>query len=361
MARPVVIRYRRQRGYCLDCGKVFSSRSPEDLPKSRIGPVARAVAGYLHYAARTPFQSVARIFKGLYGMDITPEALAGFDKKLARNGRPLYELIEDMARYSSVVNVDETGWPVGPKNQWLWTYTNPQFALFMIDETRAGEVPQSVLGEKYSGVLCSDCFGAYNRIEAQAKQKCLAHYERGAKDLEKFYPHDEPALLFASSMKDIFKRARQTKRDWLQEKISNQQATQAADRFEKELDALTDEPLENHDGDNLRKRLIKHSDENFTFLRYGEVDPDNNRAERALRPSVVMRKVSYGNNSQTGAYNHQTLITLIETAKLHGAEPLDLMRALACNKDANELKSMLFGLGNGSKVGAQPPEPAAPT
>ncbi|MBU4211929.1 MAG: transposase, partial [Verrucomicrobia bacterium] len=97
------------------------------------------------------------------------------------------------------------------------------------------------------------------------------------------------------------------------------------------------------DAENLRKRLVTHRDANFTFLRYNEVEPDNNRAERALRPSVVMRKITYGNNSETGARNHEILMSLVETSKLHDADPLDLMMSLASGRDSAEIKPVLFG------------------
>jgi len=176
-----------------------------------------------------------------------------------------------------------------------------------------------------------------------AKQKRLTHYERAAKNLEKFYPRDQPANLFAVCLKDIFKRARQAKRDWLAGIIGAEKANQMGKDFEEELDQMVELPIENHDAENLRKRLVTHRDENFTFLRFKEIDPDNNRAERALRPSVVMRKITYGNNSESGARNHETLMTLVETSKLHNANHLDLMLELASGRNPDQIKHILFG------------------
>lgn len=329
IVRPVLTRFVKQRGYCRDCGKTFFPTSEDERPKGYIGPVAVATAGYLRYVIKMPFEGVRKILAGLWGIEITPATLVGFDKKLADSGRPCYEHIADMVRYSSDINVDETSWPCGKLTQWLWTFTNPDCAFFKITSSRAGTVPAGVLGEHYGGVLGSDCFSAYNTLEALAKQKCLTHYERAATNLEKFYPQDQPANLFALSLKDIFKRARQAKRDWLANLIGNERAHQMAKDFEEELDQLLERPLENQDADNLRKRLIMHRDENFTFLQFKDVDPDNNRAERALRPSVVMRKITYGNNSASGARNHEILMSLVETSKLHKLNPLDMMLELA--------------------------------
>jgi len=342
IVRPVRTRFVKQRGYCRDCGESFFPLGKGERPKGYIGPVTIAVAGYLRYMIKIPFDGVRKILGGLWGLDLTPAALVGFDKKLAAAGRPYYEQIADMVRFSTGINVDETSWPRGPDMEWLWTFTNPDCAFFKIAPSRAGSVPASVLGEHYGGVLGSDCFSAYNTLAALAKQKCLTHYERAAKNLEKFYPQDQPANLFAVCLKDIFKRARQAKRDWLAGIIGDEKANQMGKDFEEELNQLVELPLDNHDAENLRKRLVTHRDENFTFLRFKEIDPDNNRAERALRPSVVMRKITYGNNSQTGAFNHETLMTLVETVKLHDANPLDLMMNLAVGTDSAKIKTMLF-------------------
>jgi len=343
IVRPVMTRFVKQRGYCRDCGESFFPLGKGERPKGYIGPVAVAVAGYLRYMIKIPFDGVRKILSGLWGLDITPAALVGFDKKLAAAGRPCYEQIADMVRFSTGINVDETSWPCGSGMEWLWTFTNPDCTFFKIAPSRAGNVPTSVLGEHYGGVLGSDCFSAYNTLEALAKQKCLTHYERAAKNLEKFYPQDQPANLFAVCLKDIFKRARQAKRDWLAGIIGDEKANQMGEDFEEELDQMVELPLANLDAENLRKRLVTHRDANFTFLRFKEIDPDNNRAERALRPSVVMRKITYGNNSKTGARNHEILMSLVETAKLHDADPLDLMMSLAAGRDSDEIKPALFG------------------
>lgn len=341
--RPVKTLFVKQRGYCRDCGESFFPLGKDERPKGYIGPVAVAVAGYLRYVIKIPFDGVRKILGGLWGLEITPAALVGFDKKLAAAGQPCYAQIADRIRFSTGINVDETSWPRGPVMEWLWTFTNPDCAFFKIAPSRAGSVPASVLGEHYGGVLGSDCFSAYNTLEALAKQKCLTHYERAAKNLEKFYPQDQPANLFAVCLKDIFKRARQAKRDWLADIIGDEKANQMGKDFEEELDQLLELPLDNHDAENLRKRLMTHKDENFTFLRFKEIDPDNNRAERALRPSVVMRKITYGNNSETGARNHEILMSLVETSKLHNANHLDLMLELASGRTPDQINHILFG------------------
>lgn len=77
------------------------------IPKSRIGPNARAISSYLRYIG-IPFRKVAKISKDIFGLEITHPSLLDFDTKLAHNGEPIYERIKDEVRCSSSINVDET-------------------------------------------------------------------------------------------------------------------------------------------------------------------------------------------------------------------------------------------------------------
>jgi len=346
IVRPKVTLFRKRRGYCRNCGKTFFPRGPGEAPHSRIGPVAKAAAEYLHYAARVPGQTVSLVFAALWQLPFTPSALVGFDTRVACAGRPVYDKIAEAVKYSATLNVDESGWPIGPVHAWIWVLTNPTATLFRIDPSRGSAVVKDVLGENYGGVLGSDCFSAYNPVAAAAKQKCLTHYERAATEIEKFHPSDAAALAFAGAIKGLLKEARQVKRDWLAGALTDTDAAASAATFERRLDTLTATTLDSKDAENLRQRLVTHRDANFTFLRYREVEPDNNRAERALRPSVVTRKTSYGSNSVLGAWNHETVMSLVETARLHGIAPLDVFIDLAKGEPPRSLDAHLSPSGS---------------
>ena len=48
---------------------------------------------------------------------------------------------------------------------------------------------------------------------------------------------------------------------------------------------------------------------------------DNNQAEREIRPAVLMRKASYGNQSERGCETRAILMTIFRTLKRRGLEP----------------------------------------
>ena len=118
-----------------------------------------------------PFEAVRKIFAVLWGLEITPAALVGFEKQLVATGRPFYEQIADLTACSPELNIDETSWPEGKIIKWLWTFVARRQILFKIAASRSGEVIRDVFGQAYNGVLGSDCFSAYNTITAKAKQK----------------------------------------------------------------------------------------------------------------------------------------------------------------------------------------------
>jgi hypothetical protein len=66
----------------------------------------------------------------------------------------------------------------------------------------------------------------------------------------------------------------------------------------------------------------RHWDEWFTFLSHPEVKPDNNDAERALRPIVVHRKVSGGARSDWGAKLVAQMFSFLETVRLQGGSAI---------------------------------------
>jgi hypothetical protein len=58
----------------------------------------------------------------------------------------------------------------------------------------------------------------------------------------------------------------------------------------------------------------------FLFVELEEVEYTNNRAERGIRPSVVMRKISGGNRSDRGARAHEVLMSIMQTHRLQGKD-----------------------------------------
>ena len=79
------------------------------------------------------------------------------------------------------------------------------------------------------------------------------------------------------------------------------------------------------DARRLIKRLWRHQDELFTFLDEPGVPFDNNHAEPAIRPAVIIRKNSQSNRSQRGADTQVILMSVYRTLKQRGLPPIETM------------------------------------
>ncbi|MGB9553095.1 MAG: IS66 family transposase, partial [bacterium] len=166
--------YRFHYGYCQRCKKVVYPKKEKIPANDRIGTEARAVGGYLRHLGLT-YRKVAKLFKDTFDLNLTHPSFLNFNTEQAQNGAPLYEAIKQQVRHSPCVSADETGWRVNGQNHWLWVFTNEDAVLYLIDKSRGSKVVSNILGEKYDGVLGSDFYSGYNRLQAQAKQRCLAH------------------------------------------------------------------------------------------------------------------------------------------------------------------------------------------
>ena len=61
------------------------------------------------------------------------------------------------------------------------------------------------------------------------------------------------------------------------------------------------------------KPLYDHRDWLWTFLDVEGIEPTNNVSERALRPAVIWRKLSFGTQSARGSRFVETILTVVET------------------------------------------------
>ena len=91
---------------------------------------------------------------------------------------------------------------------------------------------------------------------------------------------------------------------------------------------------------------IRHWPGLVVFLDDGRIEMDTNVVERALRPSVLTRKNALFAGSDGGARHWALAMTLIQTAKLNGVDPMAwltdvLERIVSGRTKAHELDTLL--------------------
>jgi hypothetical protein len=304
----------RYRYRCACCGKIVEAPPAEgEMPGARIGPLAIAWSVMLKQALGLPFGKTARVLEELCGLRVSPGALAQAAQRVAARLQPEMDVLRSAIRGSPVVNVDETGWRVGGDNWWLWAFVTKRLALYKAAHSRGSKIIFEELGEDYSGIVIADFFSAYNMLTCE-QQKCLVHLLRELREVAKKNKSKEFAA-FRKRLKRIIADAlRLVARD-MDGDTYERRMLRILDR----VHIMDEAGYKDAHCRRLAKRLRTHEHSLFTFLFYpGEVEPDNNRAERAIRPAVIIRKMSGGSRTPAGAYATADLMSLARTCALNG-------------------------------------------
>lgn len=311
----VVTAYHTEQGYCPNCRRNVESRAHEqppaaNVPHGQLGINALATAAILRVRHRMPFRQVAQLLLDLPGLSVSPAGLVKQIKRLARWLDGKYQDLLRRMRASGQVHVDETGWRIDGQNFWLWAFTDPTFTLYHVDASRGGKVPLKLLGKAFGGTVIADFYSAYDQL-AGNKQRCLTHLMREVKDLSETDPSFADCPMSRRLLRWC-KDALEHKKRWDEQK--DQTYELRASRLEDRLDELMRGKYEHPDADRLCKRLVRYRAELTRFLWEKKLEGTNNAAERALRPAVVMRKITGGNRSESGAAAWAKLASLIRTA-----------------------------------------------
>ena len=205
--RRHVTLFRHPQARCRSCRHWVQKAGEGEILGSMIGPRLRAVAVYLHTDIGISLRKVPRAIADLFEFRFTPAALIGFEKLLATGAEPVVDDIrKKIAASDGAVHADETYWTLDGERAYYWVHATDQYIHFQFDTTRAGEVSRDLLGVDFAGTLVTDCYSAYDAQGAKAKQKCLSHLARTARDWQKLTSSDSPDYRFFDAVKEWVKR-----------------------------------------------------------------------------------------------------------------------------------------------------------
>ena len=318
--RPVVTRVRLAKGRCPCCARRVTATPPADMkPGSPFGPGIVALVTYLHACQMVSYSRLTEMLEGLFGLKLSEGAIANM---LARAETPFAHRADAIAatvRASEVIASDETSARVCGKTQWQWTFVAPTAVYHRIAPTRGKCVPTEFLDSAKPKVWTSDRLAAQGR-HAAAHQYCLAHLLRDAQ-----YAIDAGDDVFAPAFKAFLKDACAVGRR--RPKLADATIKDHARRLDRELDRVLALEPSQKDGRHLRDTIfVDARDRLLVFLSRRDVEPTNNASERALRMSVLFRKVTNGFRSAWGAKVYADICSVVATAKLAGQSAFAAIR-----------------------------------
>ena len=323
---------------------------PEMIPKGIATPGLLAHIAISKYQDALPLYRQEKIFSR-HGIDLSRSTMAGWMVKSAEVCNPLMDLVQKELLTGPLVNCDETPVQVmhepGRSNttdSYMWVFRggdpDKPVILFKYHPTRTGDVPRLML-KGYRGYLQTDAFSAYEGMEKEMPGivlvGCFAHVRRNfvdivnarGKEAKKKPGSAEVALEYIRKLYVIEKTAKASGLSPPEiVELRKERAVPILDEFKAWLDKrVIQTPPKGLLGKALTYAL-NHWPKLIRYVEDGNITPDNNLAENAIRPFVVGRKNYLFMGHPNGANAAATLYSLIETAKACGLEPYRYLRFL---------------------------------
>lgn len=330
--RVEVHRYRRQVCRCEACGQTAVGRSDLAVPGSHVGERVKLLATYGRAHLGISLGKTCDLLRELFGLRLSTAAASGHLQWFAKQFDPVVQRLLELLRESSVVHADETGWRVNGKNTWCWCFSNPQLAIFLIEQSRSARVVQAALGDSLPGVLVTDFYAAYHAIDCR-KQRCLVHLLRELAKLRDELPaatvaqHIRPLIaLFQDAIALAGKRRELTAEAFAVE----------AEAIRRRFGSRWWRQSRNAECQRIYNRLRRHRDQLLTFLDHADVPPDNNAAERDIRSVAAARSDGGVSRTDRGAKSFAIAKSIVRTCRKNGRNFFEYALAALSTRWSNQ-------------------------
>jgi transposase len=313
---------------CAACGKRTWAALPPEAPAGVVGPGLQALCallvGHFHLSRRDTQALLAEVL----GENLSLGALSALEGRTAQALEAPYAAVQAAVAAAPAVNADETSWREGKQKAWLWTATTPALSLFRIDRCRSRAAFEQLLPPVAPGVrtVTSDRYSAYRHLRGDEHQLCWSHLIRDFTALAELkeggQATGEGALAVAAELFTHWHafRAGAIDRATLQQRLRPPQA-----RLCRLLRRARDSG--HWKGAGLARDLLRQWPSLWTFARVAGVEPTNNAAERAVRPGVLWRKRSFGNQGASGRAFVERLLTVAGSLRLQGRSVFAYLQA----------------------------------
>jgi transposase len=273
-----------------------------------------------------PEDRLAELLSDLFGLAMVPATIARMNAACAQRFRNFADAVRDRIAAARVKHLDETGFRIGGRTQWLHIFSTALLTFYRVASKR-GSLLSGV-----TGIVVHDHWHPYYTMQGVLHVLCNSHHLRELKALVEIEKEE-----WAGKMQKLLRRAchavnlARERGGWLKPAL--------VELFHREYDRILKEGLAFHEtqpalvptkerkrrgrqrrrtGHNLLLRLSVRKQDVLRFLADPDVPFTNNQAEQDGRMMKVKQKISGGFRSEEGANNFVINRTVISTAKKQG-------------------------------------------
>ena len=340
----LVTEHRAHDCQCGACGATTRAAFPDGVSAPvQYGKRIGAFVLYLLHFQLLPEDRLATLMADLFGVHLCTATIARISRDCAERFRGFVDVVRDRVADAAVKHLDETGFRIGGKTQWLHVAATTLLTFYRVAAKR-GSMP-----EGFKGILVHDHWKPYYTLTGVLHALCNSHHLRELKALVEIEKEG-----WARQMQRLLRRACHAVNLASEQNITLNPNLIAL--IERRYDAIVAEGIAFHEaqphlatkrrrgrpprriGHNLLLRFSSRKQDVLRFLTDPRVPFTNNLAEQAGRMMKLRQKISGGFRSMQGANDFARIRSVLSTARKQGwnilatltAEPDQLTADLRC-------------------------------
>jgi len=340
--KPLLVTEHRAHGCrCAACGTQTRAVFPDGVSAPvQHGPRIGAIVLYLLHYQLLPEKRLARLMADLFGVTLAAATIARISRDCATRHAGFADVVRHLVAAAAVKHLDETGFRIGGRTQWLHIASTLRLTFYRISAKR-GSLPANV-----TGIVVHDHWKPYYTMTGVLHALCNAHHLRELKALVEIEKED-----WARRMQRLLRRACHASNLARERGVALKPGLIAL--FERWYDTILADGLAFHEtqprlartvgtgkrrgrpprrvGHNLLLRLSTRKTDVLRCLTDPLVPFSNNLAERDGRMMKLRQKISGGFRSIEGAMEFAVIRSLLSTARKQG---WDILQTLNANPDS---------------------------
>jgi len=327
----LVTEHRAHTCRCTGCGTHTKAAFPEGVTAPvQYGPKIGSVVLYLQNHQLLPEKRLAMLMADLFGVRLTTATIARISQDYAARCQSFVATLRQQVAKAPVKHMDETGFRIGGKTQWLHIASTIWLTFYRVSSKRGS------LMDNVSGTVVHDHWKPYYTLSGVLHALCNAHHLRELKALVEIEKEE-----WARQMQRLLRRACHATNLAREQGVPLKPSLIA--RIDRCYDTIVAAGLLFHEaqpeltkagrrgrrprrvGHNFLLRLSTRKQDVLRFLTDPTVPFTNNLAEQDARMMKVQQKVSGGFRSDDGATEFATIRSVLSTARKQGWSLLETL------------------------------------
>ena len=333
----IVTEHRAHDCQCPACGAKTRAPFPDGVnaPVQYGARITAFVIYLLHYQL-LPENRLAALMADLFGVKVAAATIARMSRTCAERLQGFVATVRDLVAGAPVKHMDETGFRIGGKTQWLHVASTALLTFYRVCAKRGS------LLAYVAGIVVHDHWKPYYTMQGVRHALCNAHHLRELKALVEIEKEE-----WARKMQRLLRRACHVTNRARDRGIPMK--PRFIEAFERHYDTIIAEGFLFHEaqaplvrtmikggskprgrtprrtGHNLLLRLATRKEDTLRFLHNATVPFTNNQAERDGRMMKLRQKISGGFRSLQGAMDFALIRSFFATVRKQDWNIIDVL------------------------------------